>query len=565
LTNPFAKDIPMTLIKGTHDVADPSPQVPGNRGASYCYLFPTLAEDDINTRLPDAPDDETMKAILTDFADKATNDKVPEHPPLMQVPAAYTYFGQFLNHDMSAPYSTLGRNGDTVGVIDTADPPNLVKDFRLTTDRVLALLRNQHRMPMTLGSLYGDGPGTADREMNALYDPDGLRFRLGTVSHLDLSTLKVPEADITRAIGARDILREGGKPLLADLRNDGNLILSQLHLAFLLFHNKLVLKIAETEPNPVHAFRQARREVTLLYQYLIVNDYLPRILWPDVLKRPLGDWTTRLRNAIDVPLEFTTAAFRFGHSMVGNFYDFNANFGVGSRFSPNGAELEMLFDFTSHGTMGGLDNPTHQLPDHWVIDWDRLTRPPIARDRNSVTGLAEQLDMHFALPMLNSAGSFGTDAQRSILFRNLMRGYFRRMPMGQDLALKYDINGRYRGCNLTPDLILKAMPGKDDASDPGGETVTAAAQRLKLHERTPAWLYLLCEAKMIGKGEKLGPLASSLIAETILGLLMKNPASVLNQPGWHPSKLPNLDGLNEPLTTLRAFLMFAVKDTALPA
>ncbi|MGO8470207.1 heme peroxidase, partial [Rhizobium leguminosarum] len=34
---------------------------------------------------------------------------------------------------------------------------------------------------------------------------------------------------------------------------------------------------------------------------------------------------TRLGNAL--PLDFSTAAYRFGHSMVRTFYDYNKNFG----------------------------------------------------------------------------------------------------------------------------------------------------------------------------------------------------------------------------------------------
>ena len=82
---------------------------------------------------------------------------------------------------------------------------------------------------------------------------------------------------------------------------------------------------------------------------------------------------------------------------------------------------------------------------------------------------------------------------------------------------------------------------------------------------TPAWLYFLCEARQRENGERVGATASHIIADTIVGLMRLNPASLLNHPGvaWHPRQSVLTTPGAEGLTTIRKLLRFAVKDTAL--
>ena len=81
-----------------------------------------------------------------------------------------------------------------------------------------------------------------------------------------------------------------------------------------------------------------------------------------------------------------------------------------------------------------------------------------------------------------------------------------------------------------------------------------------LLDRTPAWLYFLCEAQAVNRGERLGPVASAIVAETIVGLLRNNPRSVLhakNEDGrpWSPQtsriKLPDGGAIKEVKDILR--------------
>lgn len=124
------------------------------------------------------------------------------------------------------------------------------------------------------------------------------------------------------------------KAIIGDVRNDDNILISQLHLAFLKLHNRFVrdarneFRRKHEAPTEEQVFTRARQLCEWHYQYVIVNDYLPRIVgWetiervraaPDERDPSLG---FRLYTPPDdmpppIPVEFSAAAFRFGHSMI---------------------------------------------------------------------------------------------------------------------------------------------------------------------------------------------------------------------------------------------------------
>ncbi|MFM7444303.1 MAG: peroxidase family protein, partial [Tabrizicola sp.] len=298
-------------------------------------------------------------------------------------------------------------------------------------------------------------------------------------------------------------------------------------------------------------FAEARRLVPLHYHWLILNDFLPTLLSPLALQMPLAQRPQALPAARTVPLEFTTAAFRFGHSMIGSHYDFNANFGRGGRITRKGASLTDLFVFTTHRNMGKRNAPvTLQLPDHWVIDWNRMTRPP---RQTPGPGGAERIDLTFATDMLNLMGSSDDAAHGSILFRNLMRGFQRRIAFGQLLAKECRVPA------LKEQELRAALPD-DGSAGPGVESLREIAERLGMLKEMPAWLYFLCEARHFEQGERLGPTASHIIADTIVGLMRYMPQSILNQDdgSWHPRQSPLRSSGGRALTSLRALLKCAV-------
>jgi hypothetical protein len=188
---------------------------------------------------PFAPADKDLEQLARTMIEEKEEDPVPGQPPPpadagdnADIPSGFTYFGQFVDHDLTFdPNSKLQRDND----------PDALRNFR--TPR------------FDLDSVYADGP--ADNPF--LYADDG--------SHLLIGKVNGGEDDLPR--------NAQGRALIGDPRNDENLIVSQIHLAFLKFHNKVL--------DQVHDFDEARRVVRWHYQWIVIHDFLEGIVCKDVV------------------------------------------------------------------------------------------------------------------------------------------------------------------------------------------------------------------------------------------------------------------------------------------
>lgn len=512
--------------------------------ASYCYLFPELADRPDAGLFAGTTAKETLARLET-FEKVYRQIETPTRR--MQLPAAYTYFGQFMNHDMSAPVNFSGRtrSGCAATIIGSGDPPDLgLRRRPRSTAAILARIRNEQQNPLMLDSLYADGPLSTDADVRGLYEADGVRFRLAkatTLGRRDLAVATVAPQRVMHRRGAYDIPRDParGIALIADRRNDENLILSQFHLALMLLHNRAAAALKPAIRDPVERFAAARLLLTRHYHWCILHDYLPNLLSAGAVAQALSA-PPRLAAPGEVPVEFTTAAFRFGHSMVSQLYDFNGNFGEGGRVS-DAAKLHELFAFTSQGRMGPFAHATSQLPDHWVADWDRLTRLS-----GTPRGGADRIDMSLATDMLNHMHHSGNLLHASIFFRNVMRGFFRRISFGQDFARAYGITP------LSARQVLSAVP----------KTARPAAAAAGFGRSMPAWLYFMCEADVLEGGERLGPTASRIIADSITGLIRHHGGTLLQVDGhaWHPRHSVLRTRSGKPLDSLRMLLLCAEEE-----
>ena len=275
--------------------------------------------------------------------------------PSANTPAVYTYWGQFVDHDLTA---NTDRNNDVndIRLNPQPLPPSTVRDD----------LRNLRQPALNLDSLYGPG---------SVRDGD-IKMKVGTVAQTKSDGSPLPGVKIP-PLGdqARDLPRQNKAAQLGDPRNDENLIVAQLHTAFLKFHNVAADWVAERHPDwrRKSVWVRAKRLTQWHYQWLTVNDFLREITLPGVVDSVLlGERQHRLRRNGEVfmPLEFSIAAFRFGHTMVRGAYDFNRNFGVGAEVLPI-ANFNLLFTFTGGGA-NPFNGETDVLPFNWVIEWDRL-------------------------------------------------------------------------------------------------------------------------------------------------------------------------------------------------
>jgi hypothetical protein len=442
---------------------------------------------------PDLPpfvaDPDDLAALADAMKDANPDDPAGNNP---NVPAGFTYLGQFIDHDISLDLSPLSAK---------VEDPTMLQNFRTPG--------------LDLDCLYGAGLGPH----RFLYRQDGPRFLIGTAS-------ASPDAQGTTIPALPNDLERTrhGVALIGDHRNDENLVVAQTHLAFLKFHNKVVDTLAAQGTPPATLFDEATRQVKWHYQWMVLHDWVERITETGIVAKLLfeGRKFYRFKSVPFMPVEFAGAAYRLGHSMVREQYSHNRVFRpVAPRLAP--ATLELLFQFSSlSGQINGeLPGGNDVLPSNWVIDWRRwyeLNTPPTTP--NFEFNPSRKLDPMLT-PKLHSLPGFPPGREANLAFRNLRRGVILGLPSGQDVAAA--MKAKISSLNpLTPAEI---------ATGPDG----AIAQQKGFDQISPLWYYILKEAQVRGNGERLGPVGARLVAEVFVGLVQGDKDSFLSQPNWKPT------------------------------
>jgi hypothetical protein len=458
----------------------------------FDYLFPDL-QNDPNALLPvSAATVEHLKTL-----GRAMRDTAPENQKNSKIPAAYTYLGQFIDHDITL---------ETVSAtLPELQDPGLTP---MTPQQVKDTLFNTRTATLDLDSVYGV---PAPRL--------GSRMRIGNVSPtgnnnppLQRPAGKTDDNDLPRDARSADP-RIDRSALIGDPRNDENTIIAQLHLAFLLAHNAVVAQGM--------SFEDARRSLRQHYQWMVLHDFLKKVCDPAIVDGVIQNgpnFYKAMEEPFFLPIEFSVAAFRFGHTMVRANYNFNVNFAVPG---PIPASLGFLFTFTAlSGQLGFPGGDFDTLPENWIIEWERFFPAGV--------NVARRLDTHLVEPLFQLTNSLGEpetaggeDAQR-LAVRNLLRGYLLRMPTGQAVATALGISP------MTPAEIETAADSADQV-----DVLRASG----FNARTPLWYYLLAEANSPGpQGNHLGPVGSTLLAEIFVGLVQRSEDSILRSKyPWQPT------------------------------
>ena len=477
--------------------------------------------------------DAESKANLMTLGTKMTADFDPPgdstDPEESGIPALYTYFGQFLDHDITFdPMSSLIKHTD----------PDALTDFRTPA--------------FDLDNVYGRGKD----DQPYMYD-NGPAFLLGAPN------------DGGSDPNARDLPRNTPNPpndaraLIGDPRNDENSIVSQLQGIFLRFHNRTIKDHPEIDPSA--DFAQIQRIVRFHYHYVILNDFLPRIISSSVLKDLRDDDGRFSRDKLKffhwkeepfMPIEFSVAAYRLGHSMIRPGY----------RLNDNDFTLLPIFPVPSKGLNEGLTG-FRALPPHWAIDWGRFididVRP--RGDENAPNPdtkrrlqFAYRIDTSVVNPVSMLPKSVAPDPPPSLPQRNLIRSFELRLPSGQDVA---------RAMKIVPlkdnEIVIgKAVdtPGADDVLG----TIASIPELSVFKGNCPLWTYILGEAarfqaivKIPVKEDvsittpQLGPVGGRIVAEVFLGLMFGDADSMLNLDSkWQPPSGPNF--------ALKDFVKYAI-------
>jgi hypothetical protein len=425
-----------------------------------------------------------------------------------QVPAGYTYLGQFVDHDL-----TMDRTDVMLG--EDVTPEDLV----------------QGRSPrLDLDSLYGAGP--ADAASAKFYAADGLHLKTGTTIRAE-GVKPAPRHDLPR-VGTGGVTA-AQKALIPDPRNDENLIVAQTHTAMISFHNKVVDRLPASMP-AAQKFTVARKRVTLHYQWLLRHDYLPRICQPAVV----NDVFTNGRKLIQpdaiptatptMPIEFSVAAFRLGHSMVRAEYNWN------SHFPGTDGTLDYMFLFSGMG--GGLAGEKRLLGS-WIADWRRMYdfpaagKPGLAAPASGVN-MAMRIDTRLTDPLASLPPStFGGDDNvgtlpRNLAFRNLTRANMVSLASGQQMVAKM----KSLGIAVTPLTRAQILNGN------GGAKLDhlTAAEKTALANRTPLWFYILREAEL--NNGRLTGVGARIVVETFHRAMQASRFSVVRNPEFRPTLGP---------------------------
>lgn len=418
------------------------------------------------------------------------------------IPALYTYFGQFIDHDITFdPVSSLTRQQDPDGLIDFRTPA------------------------LDLDNLYGRGPDDQP------YMYDGIKLRLGE------------KLTGTGVADAHDLPRFKGRALIGDPRNDENSIVSQFQGLMQRVHNRMV------DDNDSLSFEDVQQRVRFHYQYVVLNDFLPRIIHADVLDalKTAGSYDRsklayyHWKHFPFMPVEFSVAAYRLGHSMIRPGYRLNdaANMLLQIFPDPHNPDHNALTGFRAMGPGRAID---------WGRFIDLDTRPYGVEDDDTNPDnkrrlqFAYRIDSSLVDPLRKLPPEVASNPA-SLALRNLERGWRLGLPSGQAVAKAMNVTP------LTDDQIIigKAVDEPDPTGDP--QTKIATIANGVFAGNCPLWTYILAEARQFQipvtipatgapgpiNTPQLGPVGGRIVAEVFLGMMFGDNSSVLSlDPQWTP-------------------------------
>ncbi|MEM7551898.1 MAG: peroxidase family protein [Bacteroidota bacterium] len=415
-------------------------------------------------------------------------DEQNEAQKTNSVPLGMVFLGQYIDHDLAHDFSSdFHRQNSPDSITNFATPY------------------------FDLEGLYAKGP----ERFSELYKEDGIRLLTGKDEPF--------YSKERESLKKFDILRDSrGIGILGSALNDENVVVSQLHLKFIEFHNAIadVLEyelssyLADAPLTEMENFIQknglsvsARRVTQWHYQWIIIHEFLPMIIGEPMARELLIHGRQFYKPETlppYLPVEFSAAAYRFGHSIVSDrlylqdpqyVYDlFGRNLGSG---------------FTALGDSAR------------IVQWDHffaLNSTPVQ--------LANKVDTKIVSSLLNLPFRIVRDSVNSLATRNLMRGESFNLPSGQQVRERLGISDTI---NSKVDEFLN----KDEFKELPPEFST----------HTPLWFYILAESEIIGRmdkngskpGEGLGPTGARIVGEVMIGLIEEDPNSYLNQmKNWKP-------------------------------
>ena len=401
--------------------------------------------------------------------------------------AGTTFMGQFLDHDMTFDLtSRLGQPAEPL-----ASP-------------------NARTPALDLDSVYGGGP-LADPELYVAVDPRSRR--------------RPTKLRIERGGLFEDLPRNQDRSaIIADPRNDENLVIAGLQAAVIKFHNAAVDLVAGAGRDGAdEVYRKARQLTTWHYQWLIVHEFLPLFIGQPMVDDILRNGRRYYRPAVGyMPVEFQGAAYRFGHTLVRPSYRANR---IGDVDAAGEAApfFGLIFDPAAEGQADPIDLRGGARARRRFIGWETFFDFG-EFEADGVTAAVKPnklIDTRISTPLFNlPLGAIASgDPPTSLPQRNLLRHVTWSLPSGQSIAR------------------AMRVPALSDRDFP-----ELRSFRLGLEESTPLWYYIMREAAVMENGRHLGPVGGRIVGEVFIGLLQLDPGSYLSASSpWRPT-LPTRGG-----------------------
>ncbi|TMM38041.1 MAG: peroxidase [Actinobacteria bacterium] len=409
-------------------------------GGRYTRLFPHLPPLGVDSRLVHA----------LGRAGGACDSATCRRGESRTVAAGWPVFGQYVAHDITADRSPVTHHDDE------------------------SLLRNVRSARLNLECLYGDGP-VAQPYLYSRRDPAKLLLGRNDRSRHD---------DLPR--------NQEGTALVGDPRQDVHVLISQMQVAMIRAHNRLVDRLRIDGIPEAQLFAAARQALTWHYQWVVLHDFLPATIGRERTERLLAEGPRYVPRdqPVAIPLEFADAAYRYGHSQIRDTY----------RLRPGGPSLSLFPDLLGF----------RPVPADRVVDWRELLPVPGGPPPQRARPIDGRLPASLVHLPPDITGALDDADHGSLAVRDLLRGNATALPSGEAVA--------------------RAV---------GAQPLTAEETRLADHGwagETPLWYYVLKEAEAREDGERLGPVGALIVGEVLVRIVDDDPGSHrCVDPSWRPT------------------------------
>ncbi|MEL6780840.1 MAG: peroxidase family protein [Pseudomonadota bacterium] len=398
------------------------------------------------------------------------------------IPAGYTYIGQFIAHDLTR--AQILQDG--------------------------SVFNNNRSSALDLDSVFGE------LEVDIA--------SLDLAEHVfQCNQVKIGATYPTRSgINHNDLPRsQRGVAIVPDQRNDDHVALSQTHVSILRFCKALL------QSGRCASTSEAINTTIICFQYAILNDYLKTIICPDVYQVILSDSYEPLNGRVTVnneekfliPIEFSVAAFRFGHSMVRERYHFwNKQLGM------HDVELQRFFENSAKFDEDGIVSnnlANGRLRAEWASDWWRLLSfegldSAGFQDAEHPFIKAAPIDTNIAGPLIalepNSAVSQAPEdpfISSNLATRTLIRGRQSQVATAQHVFSVLQDRDFFEIEEITKYQLY-------DSDDVAKSILFNQRAPNNIPEKTPLWYYILREAELHAGGNHLGKIGSIIVMDTIV-------------------------------------------------